>query len=72
MNHLITNMVPFLGQASRLMPNIDTDRTANSWLSYLGIPVAQVTPSMQAGEVANRQRQIDALRNAATNLGYTP
>jgi len=58
MNYAAMNLIPPLAQAERLVPSTDLykGRQAGSLLSYLGIPLRQVTPQMQEAE---RKRQLD-------------
>lgn len=55
------SLFPMLGTAERLSPSIGqyADRgTANAWAGFMGSPVKQITPEMQASALAALQRQI--------------
>ena len=68
LNYGLMGLIPQIAQGERLLPATDLyqGRQAGSILSFLGVPVRQVTPEMRDRE---RRRQImeqDALRNIAS------
>ncbi len=73
-NYMLRNLLPPLAQSERLLPSSEfgQEKQGNAMLNYLGIPIQQVTPGMKKGELLRRQREIEALRRSAENLGYTP
>jgi hypothetical protein len=67
-NYGIMNMIPPLAQAERLAPATDLykGRQSGSIMSYLGIPLRQVTPQMENQERRRRNLEQEALRNIAS------
>lgn len=62
LNYSLMSAIPFIGQAERLAPNTElySDRQLGSILSYLGIPVRQVTESQREAELRRRTREGEA------------
>jgi len=67
-NYGIMNMLPPFAQAERLAPATDLykGRQSGSIMSYLGIPLRQVTPQMENQERRRRNLEQEALRNIAS------
>lgn len=73
-NYALMNLLPLLAQSERLLPATDPyeQRQTASLLGFMGVPVRQVTPTMQEQEIERRKRQMAAMASAATRMGYTP
>ena len=67
-NYGVMSMIPPLAQAERLVPATDLykGRQMGSVLSYLCIPLRQVTPQMEKQERRRRTLEKEALRNIAS------
>lgn len=73
-NYALMSLLPMLSQYERLAPSTDNyeSRQWQSFLTYAGVPLRQVTPQMQESEYERRQRALNSLRTAAERMGYTP
>ena len=73
-NYALMNLLPMLSQAERLAPATEGYKAKQgaSWLSYLGLPVRQVTQQQKDAEIAQRTKQLQALASNAKKLGYAP
>jgi hypothetical protein len=56
LNYAIMNFLPTAGQAERLLPSTEfyENRQLGSWLSYLGLPLRQVTEDAREAELRRR------------------
>lgn len=59
MNYALGSLLPTLGQAERLIPATEfyKERQLGSILSYLGVPLRQVTESARESELRRRERE---------------
>lgn len=69
-NYMLTNLLPPLNQAERMMPNTDAAKQKNlsSILGFLGIPAKEVTPAMRQGEQSRLNREAAAQKADAARL----
>ena len=69
-NYMLTNLLPPLNQAEKMMPNTDAAKQKNlsSILGFLGIPAKEVTPAMRQGEQSRLNREAAAQKADAARL----
>jgi len=69
-NYMLTNLLPPLNQAEKMMPNTDAAKQKNlsSILGFLGVPAKEVTPAMREGERSRLNREIAAQKADAAKL----
>ena len=67
LNYGLMGMIPQIAQGERLLPATDLyqGRQAGSILSFLGVPLRQVTPEMRDREKRRQVMESQALRNIA-------
>ena len=67
LNYGLMGLIPQIAQGERLLPATDLyqGRQAGSILSFLGVPVRQVTPEMRDREKRRQVMESEALRNIA-------
>jgi hypothetical protein len=67
LNYGLMGLIPQVAQGERLLPATDLyqGRQAGSILSFLGVPVRQVTPEMRDREKRRQVMESEALRNIA-------
>lgn len=72
-NFALESLLPFLARAERLAPAMDQNqqRQGASWMSFLGLPLREVTPSMRDAEANRRLRALEEMRGNAEAFGYT-
>lgn len=68
--YAVMNLVPFLGKIDRLAPTTEQgrDKLGNSLMSFLGVPVTNVSPDMQDAERWRRLKQLQDLENRRKQL----
>ena len=70
--YALRNLFPLLSTAERMSPSLPAYQergNANSWLGFLGVPVKQVTPEMQASEIRKQQKAMQSLIDLQKVLG---
>jgi hypothetical protein len=72
-NYALESLLPFISRAERLAPATEQyDQRQNaSWLSFLGAPLREVTPTMRASEEKRRLQALEQLKTQAQDFGYT-
>jgi hypothetical protein len=63
--YLMTNLLPLLNQAERLVPSrpeYQQRGTGNQWAGYFGVPVRQVSDEMREAELRRRLRELSNVK----------